>query len=192
MYSSSIQTKTVACKLRTTTKISSNSWILLHSEIGKLDFLLKHCSNHYKFANKPPKRCNYASFGMFCSHIAVIFWSKSQHENIQFFPPFWDYISMRLLKITESIYDSHYCSLGRSFHHGVSGRTKECGWLRQSSFVQSWSTGPAVGPVSLKVTMCIPTSSPIPPLFNPFINSPSNAILTSVWNISCVWLKLLC
>ena len=24
------------------------------------------------------------------------------------------------------------------------GRTKECGWLRQSSFVQSWSTGPAV------------------------------------------------
>ena len=48
------------------------------------------------------------------------------------------------LEFTESIYDSHYCSLGMSLQHEVSGHTNQCGWLRQSSFVQSWSTGPAV------------------------------------------------
>ena len=40
----------------------------------------------------PYKRCIYASFAMFCSHITLVLWSKIQPKNIRFFPPFWDYI----------------------------------------------------------------------------------------------------
>ena len=48
------------------------------------------------------------------------------------------------LKFTESNNDSHNSSAGRSLQHGVSGHTKQRGWLRLSDLVQTWSSCPAV------------------------------------------------
>ena len=72
---------------------------------------------------------------IFVHHSEIIYARARRQAN---------FFHFTLLKFTDCIYDSHYCSSGKSLHHGVSGRTKECGWLRQSSFVQSWLTGPAV------------------------------------------------
>ena len=48
------------------------------------------------------------------------------------------------LKFTESNNDSHYSYAGKSLQHGASGHTKQCGWLRLSALVQSWSSRLAV------------------------------------------------
>ena len=45
---------------------------------------------------------------------------------------------------TKSNNFSHNSFAGRSLQHGVSGHTKQCGWLRLSALVQSWSSCLAV------------------------------------------------